>query len=85
MKTAIFDSIRGDIANYLAVNYDLALDSIAPDATLEDVGFDSLGVLAIATMLENKYGLSMEDGRMASVRTFSELMELVRVRSAKLC
>jgi acyl carrier protein len=80
----VFDSIRGDIASYLAANYDLALDSIAPNATLNDVGFDSLGVLAIATMLENKYGLTMEDGGMTGVRTFTELMDLIRAKSAQL-
>lgn len=80
---SVFNAVRADIATYLATNYDIALDSIGPESTLEDAGFDSLGVLAVATMLENKYGISLDAGRMTELRTFADLMELVRARSAE--
>lgn len=79
-----YDSIRKDIADFLSTNYDIVLDSIAPEATLEDVGFDSLGVLGIATMLENKYGLILETAQMIRMQTFGELMALVKEKSAEL-
>ena len=79
-----FDSIRADIGAYLSANYGIALETIAPDSTLQDVGFDSLGVLSVATMIENKYGLFLEDEQMQGLKTFGELMELLRVRSAEL-
>jgi acyl carrier protein len=79
-----YASIRQEIANFLNKNYNIALDSIAPDATLEDVGIDSLGVLGIATLLENKFGLTLETGLMVQARTFSDLMDLVKAKAAKL-
>jgi len=79
-----YDSIREDIADFLSTNYDIALDSIAQDATLEDAGFDSLGVLGIATMLENKYGLVLETAQMIRMQTFGELMGLVKAKAAEL-
>ena len=80
---SVFNSVRKDIAEYLSVNYGIALDSIAPESTLTDVGVDSLGVLAIATLLENRYGLSLEDRGVGEVRTFDDLMRLIRAKSGE--
>jgi acyl carrier protein len=81
---SVYDSVRKDIAAYLAENFDIALDAILPDSTLEDVGFDSLGVLGIAALLENKYGLVLDSAPMARAKTFGELMELVKAKSTEL-
>jgi acyl carrier protein len=77
-----FASIKHDIAEYLATNFDVVLESIAHDATLEDVGVDSLGILGIATLLENKYGIKFESAQMVQMRTFGDLMDLVKAKSA---
>ena len=79
----VFTSIRKDIAKFLSDNYDLSLDSIAPESTLEDVGFDSLGVLGIATLLENKYGLAFDATGMSRIETFADLMALVVAKTAE--
>jgi acyl carrier protein len=79
-----FDAIRQEIADYLATNHGIALDSIAPEATFEGVGVDSLGMLGIATLLENKYGITFEMSEMMQLHDFSELMALVREKSAKI-
>lgn len=77
-------AIREDIARYLDAHYDVDLDQIPPDATLGDVGIDSLGVLAIADLIENKYQISLDDERIAAVRTFPDLMALIKVKSAEM-
>jgi acyl carrier protein len=79
-----FDAIRQDIAEYLAKNHGIALDSIAPESTLEDIGMDSLGVLGVATLLENKHGLVIESASMARLQTFADLIELVKAKAAEL-
>jgi len=79
-----FASIRQDIQDYLAANYDIALDSVAPESTLEDLGFDSLGLLGIATLLENKYGIKFDTASMFRVATLADLMELVKAKSVEL-
>jgi acyl carrier protein len=78
-----YESIRRDVAEFLAANYDIALDSIGADATLEDLGFDSLGMFSVATLLENKHGLKFDTSMMAGVRTVGDLLELVKVQSAR--
>ena len=79
-----FAPIHQAIADYLAKNYDVALDAIAPESTFEDIGVDSLGVLGLVTLLENKFGLKFESSMLLEVRTFASLMEVVKTRSAQL-
>lgn len=76
-------SVRQDIAEYLDSHYDIVLDEIPADATMTDIGLDSLGVLAIADLIENKHGISLDDERIASVKTFSDLMELIQIKAAE--
>ena len=45
-----------------------------------DLGVDSLGVLAIADIVENKYGISLDDERIAGVRTLSDFKNLIAVK-----
>ncbi|MEU2033798.1 acyl carrier protein [Nocardia amamiensis] len=76
-------SIRDDIAEFLLAHYDIELNSVSADATMEDLGLDSLGVLSVADLIETKYGISLDDERIASVRTFSDLMDLIRLKVAE--
>ncbi|UGT62322.1 acyl carrier protein [Nocardia asteroides] len=76
-------SIRDDIAEFLRAHYDVDLDVVSPDSTLDDLGLDSLGVLSVADLIENKYGISLDDERIASVRTFTDLMGLIRLKAAE--
>ncbi|MEV0355354.1 acyl carrier protein [Nocardia sp. NPDC050697] len=76
-------AIRDDIAEFLRAHYDVDLDVVSPDATLDDLGLDSLGVLSVADLIENKYGISLDDERIASVRTFADLMGLIRLKAAE--
>ena len=75
-----FTSIRNAIAEYLTENHGISLDAIAPEATLEDVGVDSLGVLGIVTLLENKHGVSLDTAELMQLRTFGDLMGLVQAK-----
>jgi len=77
---SVYDSVRSDIQEFLASNYEIELDSLSPDAPLENSGFDSLGILGIATLLENKYGLKFDTHSMFKVQTFNDLIEIVRAK-----
>jgi acyl carrier protein len=77
-----YEAIRREVAEFLATNYDIALDSIAPEAALEDLGFDSLGMFSVATLLENRHGLKFDGTRMAGIRTVRDLLELVKAQSS---
>src|ERR1700757_4349664 len=69
--------VERDIAEYLAAHYSIEPDEITDETTLEDLGVDSLGVLAVADIVENKYGISLNDERIAGVRTLSDFKDLI--------
>jgi acyl carrier protein len=73
----IENEVERDIVEYLGAHYGIEPDGISDDSTLEDLGLDSLGVLAIADIVENKYGISLDDERIAGVRTVSDFKGLV--------
>jgi len=69
--------VQGDIIEYLGAHYAIEPDKIADESTLDDLGVDSLGVLAIAEIVEKKYGISLSDERIAGVRTLSDFKDLI--------
>ncbi|MES1188675.1 MAG: acyl carrier protein [Myxococcales bacterium] len=81
---SVYESVRVDIRQFLATNYEIELDALAPDATLEGSGFDSLGLLGIATLLENKYGLKFDTQSMFRVHTFQDLIAVVKAKCTEL-
>ncbi|MGW4741979.1 acyl carrier protein [Nocardia xishanensis] len=78
---SIEQAVRDDISGYLLAHYEIDLSELPPDTTVRDLGVDSLGLLAIANLIEKKYGFSMDDERLASVRTLSDLLEFIRLKS----
>jgi acyl carrier protein len=75
--------VQRDIEEYLGAHYSIDPDEITDNSTLEDLGLDSLGVLAIADIVENKYGISLDDERIAGVRTVSDFKDLVALKIAE--
>jgi acyl carrier protein len=77
------DGIERDIAKYLGAHYGIEVDQITDDANLEDLGVDSLGLLVAADIIENKYRISLDDERIAVVRTLRDLKNLVALKRAE--
>jgi acyl carrier protein len=73
-----------DIVEYLGAHYSIEPDEITDESTLDDLGLDSLGVLAIADIVEKKYGISLDDERIAGVRTLSDFKDLVVLKIAEM-
>ena len=69
-----------DIVEYLGAHYSIEPDQITDESTLDDLGLDSLGVLAIADIVEKKYGISLDDERIAGVHTLSDFKDLVLLK-----
>ena len=76
--TPIEYEVERDIVEYLGAHYGIEPDEITDESTLDDLGLDSLGVAAIADIVENKYGVSLDNERIAGVRTLSDLNVLKR-------
>ncbi len=77
-----YHSVRRDVAEFLTSNYDIALDEIAPETALEDLGIDSLGMFSVVTLLENKHGFKFDSATMIKLRTVADLLEVVRAQSS---
>ena len=80
---SIEEDIERDIVEYLGAHYGLAPDEITDESTLDDLGVDSLGVLAIADIVEKKYGISLDDERIAGVRTLAGFKDLIVLKIAE--
>ena len=76
--------VERDIVEYLGAHYSIEPDEITDESTLDDLGLDSLGVLAIADIIEKKYGISLDDERIAAVRTLSDFKDLVVLKIAEM-
>ncbi|BBY05234.1 acyl carrier protein [Mycobacterium noviomagense] len=73
-------SIENDIVAYLRAHYGVESEDITSESTLDDLGVDSLGLLALAEIIENKYGVSLNDERIAGVRTLSDFKGLIELK-----
>jgi acyl carrier protein len=80
---SIANDIDRDIIEYLRAHHGVEPDEITDESTLDDLGLDSLGVLVIADIIENKYGISLDDERIAGVRTFSDFTALIVLKRAE--
>ena len=80
---SIEHEIERDIVEYLGAHYGLEPDQITDESTLDDLGLDSLGVLAIADVVEKKYDISLDDERIARVRTVCDFKNLIALKIAE--
>lgn len=77
-------SIENDIVEYLHAHYGVEPEDITDRSSLDDLGVDSLGVLALAEIVENKYGVSLNDERIAGVRTLSDFKNLIELKRTEM-
>jgi acyl carrier protein len=80
---SIENDVECDIVEFLGAHYGVEPDEITDESTLEQLGVDSLGVFGIADIVEAKYGVSLDDERIAGVRTLSDFKDLVVAKSAE--
>jgi acyl carrier protein len=80
---SIANDVEPDIVEYVRAHHGVEADQITDESTLDDLGLDSLGVLAIADIVEAKYGISLDDERIAGsghfrLQEFSYFLEVSR-------
>lgn len=59
-----------------AETFDIPRDRLKPDATLENLGLDSLAVIEFLFQTEDKFGIKIPD-QTAAPRTFGEMVALI--------
>ena len=71
------DELYDYISHYLVEHCDVQPDSISADTLLVDLGVDSLELLALSQELEKEYRISLDDERIASVHSLSDLIKFI--------
>ena len=66
----------------LAEEFGVPEDDIKPDATFEALGLDSLDVVELTLVLEEKTGVKLEDEELEDVRTVQDAVNKVAEKQA---
>ncbi len=63
---------------------DLQLNAagVHPDASREDVGLDSLGVVELSIVLSRRLGIEISDDELLELKTVAEIVQLMEQRTA---
>jgi act minimal PKS acyl carrier protein len=81
MTELTLDQLR-TIMRELGVEDGVDLDGEILDASLLDLGYDSLAVLQMATVVGRQTGVTIEDSDVTLMRTPREVLDYVRDRQA---
>ncbi len=64
----------------LTEDFGVPEDEISPDATFEALGLDSLDVVELTLVLEEKTGVKLEDEELEDVRTVQDAIDKVKAK-----
>lgn len=65
------------ISEVLSEDFGVPEDDIAPDATFEALGLDSLDVVELTLVLEEKTGVKLEDEELEDIRTLQQAVDKI--------
>jgi acyl carrier protein len=72
--------LNQDLSEVLSEVLSVGEDDLSPDATLEEVGLDSLAVIELSVALAERLGVELEERHIADSGTLAGLDELVAGR-----
>ncbi|MFF4489946.1 acyl carrier protein [Streptomyces sp. NPDC001544] len=68
--------LYADITGFLLAKCDADPDELSVESDLyDDIGIDSLDLVAMAQTLQGAYGISMDDERIGSLRTVGDVLD----------
>jgi len=69
-----------EIKNYLVSTFKVPADEIHPEATLEELGLDSLDVVELAALIKDQLNADVTEDELAELMRFDAIVELVENR-----
>jgi acyl carrier protein len=75
-------AIEERITKVLIDNFKVEHESIGPDTTFTELGFDSLVIVELALVLSEEFGIAIEDGEFVDGMTIAEAAELMVAKGA---
>ena len=79
MTESIHEEVRAIVADVA----EMSVEEVSPDATLRELGIDSLGGLRIVAEVEKRYGIVVPEASIAKIRTMKDVLALVDAHSPK--
>ena len=76
----IFEEIKEALTD--AFGDDMDISAITPESDLrKDLGFNSIGLLAMAVSLEEKFGFNFSNEDFAKINTVNDVVEVIKNKS----
>jgi acyl carrier protein len=71
------EKVRKEVIEIVADIAELSPEEISSDASLEDLGIDSLNGLRLVAEVEKRYDINIPDDAIGKIRTIPEIFALV--------
>lgn len=75
-------SMEERITRILLDEFKIQHESLGPDTTFAELSFDSLMIVELALVLDNDFGIALEEGALTDNMTITDAAELMVVRGA---
>ncbi|MCX4744406.1 acyl carrier protein [Kitasatospora sp. NBC_01287] len=72
------------LVQVLVSAFQLPADALRPEATLEELGLDSLAVVELSDILAEEFGVPIVDGELAAAASLDRLGELLAAKAGPL-
>ena len=76
MRSDLFDVVQEVLRGPCGVHQEISYDSLL----MEDLGLDSMGMLALAVELENRFRIRLEEDPEQAPETVRDVVELLALR-----
>jgi acyl carrier protein len=74
---AVRDDIYADITSFLQARCDIDPAAVSEATSYTDLDIDSLDLIAMAQLLQNKYHVSLDDESIAETQTIGDILAFV--------
>lgn len=71
---------ENDLLDIIAYESLVNREELTRDATLSDLGIESLDVISVLFQIEDRYGVAIEDGEIPQVTTLGEMSDFLLSR-----
>jgi acyl carrier protein len=76
-------SAEDRIREILLDTFKVRQGAITAGTTFADLGFDSLVIVELSLIMDNEFGIALEDGDLTDVMTVGDAAELVTVKGTR--
>ena len=70
---AVFERVRDILCNELSIDH----DDVVKDATLRDLGADSLDIVTLVMEIEDEFDIDVPDSDVENLRTVGQIVQYI--------